>query len=366
MRAPIPIRDSPVSSQFHVDVARARTPEANFYIDTDGHAREIERIFARSWQLVGHSGQLAETGDFFTTEVCGESLLLVNDAGGLRAFLNVCRHRAGPVAEGCGRQKLFACRYHGWTYDLKGQLVRAPEMDDVADFEPARIRLESVRIESWGPMLFVTLDPQIPSVLQYFPHLEGDCIPYGVEKMRYVTSRSYLVNANWKVYVDNFLEGYHIPLVHPALNRELDYRRYVTTLREHHVMQFCPIREQGTEHYRTSPGEPPAGYFWLYPNMMLNLYQGQLQANVVIPRGVDRCEVRFDWFAPEPVPDPKVDSRWRELVDFSDEIQLEDADICARVHHNLHSRAYRPGPYSPRRESGVHHFHGLLLRSLSG
>jgi choline monooxygenase len=309
--------------------------------------------------------QLAESGDFFTTGVCGENVLAVNDSGVLRAFLNVCRHRAGPIAEGCGRQKLFACRYHGWVYDLKGQLLRAPEMEGVADFDPARIRLDSVRIERLGPMLFVTLDPEIPSLREFFPQLAADCAPYGVETMGYVASHTYQVAANWKVYIDNFLEGYHIPLVHPALDRELDYRRYVTTLREHHVMQFCPIREQGAEHYRVSPGDPPAGYFWLYPNMMLNLYQGQLQANVVIPRGVDRCDVRFDWFAPLPVPDPVRDARWRELVDFSDQIQAEDAGMCEKVQRNLHSRAYRPGHYSPRRESGVHHFHGLLRAALS-
>ncbi|HEY4645039.1 MAG TPA: Rieske 2Fe-2S domain-containing protein [Steroidobacteraceae bacterium] len=109
-----------MSSQFHVSVARARTPEASFYTDADGHAREVERVFGNSWQLVGRTAQLAEPGDFFTTEVCGESLLVVNDTGTLRAFLNVCRHRAGPIAQGCGHQKLlFACRYRGGRGHLR-------------------------------------------------------------------------------------------------------------------------------------------------------------------------------------------------------------------------------------------------------
>lgn len=353
-------------SNYHVDIARARTPEASFYTDGDVYAREVEGVFSRTWQLAGHAGQLAESGDFLTTEACGEPLLALNDAGTLRAFFNVCRHRAGPIAEGCGRQRLFACRYHGWTYDLKGQLVRAPEMDDVVDFDPARIQLEPARVERWGPLLFVAVEAHLPPVSTFFPGLDADCAPFGVDRMRHVMSRIYPVNANWKVYVDNFLEGYHIPLVHPALNRELDYRQYVTALRERHVLQSAPIREQGAEHYRARPGDPPASYFWLFPNIMLNLYQGQLQANVVIPRGVNRCEVHFDWFAPVSVPDPESDLRWRELVRFSDEIQVEDAGICERVQRNLRSRAYRPGPYSPRRESGVHHFHGLLLHTLTG
>jgi choline monooxygenase len=348
-----------VSSSYHADIARARTPEAAFYTDAGGLTRELEHAIGRSWQLAGHAEQLAESGDFLTTEICGEPLLLVNDAGTLRAFFNVCRHRAGPVATGCGRQRLFACRYHGWTYDLKGQLVRAPEMGEAA-LDSATIRLEPARVERWGPLLFVALDNDLPAVSEFFPGLEADCAPFGLERMRHGVSRVYPVNANWKVYVDNFLEGYHIPLVHPALNREIDYRSYATVLRPRHAVQSAAVREQGTSHFRAQPGEPPASYIWLYPNMMLNLYQGQLQTNIVIPRGVDKCDVLFNWYAPESLPE----LRWRELVRFGDEIQAEDAHICECVQQNLRSRAYRPGPYSPLREAGVHHFHGLMLGAL--
>jgi choline monooxygenase len=349
-----------VPSRYDPDVARARTPEASFYTDTGEHARELEEVIGRSWQLAGHAAQLAEAGDFFTTEICGEPLLLVNDGGTLRAFFNVCRHRAGPVATGCGRQRLFACRYHGWTYDLTGQLVRAPEMEEAVDFDPADIRLEPARIDRWGPLLFVAIERDLPPVAEFFPGLDADCAPYGLERMRHGVGRTYPVNANWKVYVDNFLEGYHIPLVHPGLNREIDYRSYATSLRPRHVVQAAAVREQGTAHFHAQAGEPPAAYIWLYPNMMLNLYQGQLQTNLVVARGVDRCEVLFDWYAPQTL----EELRWRELVRFGDEIQAEDAEICARVQQNLRSRAYRPGPYSPRREDGVHHFHGLMRDAL--
>ena len=210
----------------------------------------------------------------------------------------------------------------------------------------------------------MALERELPPLAEFFPGLDADCEPFHLTRMRHGASRTYAVNANWKVYVDNFLEGYHIPLVHPALNREIDYRSYVTRLRPRHVVQSAPVREQGATQFRAQAGEPPASYLWLYPNIMLNVYQGQLQTNVVLPRGVDRCEVRFDWYAPETGMDSEVDGRWRELVRFGDEIQAEDAAICERVHQNLRSRAYRPGPYSPRREAGVHHFHGLLLQAL--
>ncbi len=146
--------------------------------------------------------------------------------------------------------------------------------------------------------------------------------------MRHGVSRMYPVNANWKVYVDNFLEGYHIPLVHPALNREIDYRSYETVLRTRHVVQSAAVREQGTAHFRAQPGEPPASYLWLYPNMMLNLYQGQLQTNVVIPRGVDRCDVQFDWYAPETLAATCAGASWCDSATRSRRRTPQSASVC--------------------------------------
>lgn len=344
----------------NTDLARSRTPPAAFYTDPAGVPAEFERAFARSWQLVGHAGQLAADGDFFTVNVGAEPLLLVNDGGTMRGFFNVCRHRAGPIAQGCGRQRVFACRYHGWTYDRSGQLLRAPEMDGVADFDPKGISLEPVRVHRWGELLFAALDPATPAFEQFFQGLVGRCAPLGLEKMGHVMSRTYPVNANWKVYVDNYLEGYHIPLVHPELNREIDYREYVTELGTRYVLQHAPIRAASAKRYTAGSGDGQAYYIWAFPNLMLNAYQGQLQTNTVIPQGVDRCLVRFDWFAPEPLPNPEGDPRWADLIRFSDEIQAEDAEICAAVQANMHSRAYRRGPYSVVRESGVHYFHSLI------
>jgi choline monooxygenase len=178
--------------------------------------------------------------------------------------------------------------------------------------------------------------------------------------MGYVTTRTYPVNANWKVYVDNFLEGYHIPLVHPGLNRELDYRQYITEAGERHVLQYAPVREGTSQHYHGGGGIDQALYYWLFPNVMLNIYEGQMQTNVVIPVDVDHTIVRFDWFAYPPVPNAESDPRWNELARFSEEVQAEDAQICEAVQRNLNSRAYVPGPYSPKRESGVQLFHRLM------
>lgn len=335
------------------------TPPASFYIDPARLAQEQRYVLGHSWQLVGHVDRLATPGDYFTTQVGREPLLFTNDAGTLRGFFNVCRHRAGPVAQGCGRAQRLSCRYHGWTYDLAGQLLHTSEMEG-ADFDPAQIRLQPVAVHRFGPLLFAALDPVTPAFDMQFPGVAERCAPFGLERMKHVTTRNYPVHANWKVYVDNYLEGYHIPLVHPALNRELDYKQYVTELGERYVRQYAPVRAGTAAHYGKESGDGQAVYYWLFPNLMLNIYEGQMQTNVVIPVDVDHTVVRFDWFAPEPLPDPETDQRWRELTAFSEQVQAEDADICATVQTNIGSRAYRPGPYSPKRESGVHLFHSLM------
>jgi choline monooxygenase len=339
------------------------TPAATFYIDPAQFKEERATVLACSWQLVGHAAQLEKPGDYFTTMLGREPLLLTNDAGTLRGFFNVCRHRAGPVAEGCGNALRLSCRYHGWTYDLSGRLLRAAEMEGAVDFDPAAIHLQPIGVHRFGPLLFVALDSRTPEFDAFFPGVSERSAIFDLQRMRHVTTRHYPVDANWKVYVDNYLEGYHIPLVHPALNRELDYRQYVTELGVRHTLQYAPVRDAGATHYRTAASDgasAQAHYYWLFPNTMLNIYEGQLQTNVVIPIDVDRCVVRFDWFAPEPVPDTAADARWQELAKFSEEIQAEDARICAAVQINIGSAAYRPGPYSPKRESGVQLFHRLM------
>jgi len=209
--------------------------------------------------------------------------------------------------------------------------------------------------------LFVALDPaNTPPFDTFFPELTARCASLGLERMQHVTTRDYPVRANWKVYVDNYLEGYHIPLVHPALNRELDYRQYVTELSTHSVLQYAPVRDAGATTYRANAGDGQAWYYWLFPNIMLNFYEGQLQTNVVIPIDAQQCLVRFDWYAFDPQPDPNTNERWLELARFSETIQAEDADICAVVQQNMGSRAYRPGPYSPKREAGLQLFHSLM------
>jgi len=349
----------------HPEVAQARTPPAAFYVAPEQLARERATVFVRSWQYVGHTAQLARPGDFFTTHCAHEPLVFVNDDGVIRGFFNVCRHRAGPLALGCGNALRLVCRYHGWTYSLQGRLLRAPEMEGAQQFEPAKIHLQPVAVELVGPMIFAALDASTPPFDSFHPGLVDECAPYQLARMRHVMRRDYPVAANWKLYVDNFLEGYHLPQVHPALSREIDYKSYVTELVTHRVLQHAPVRPATGSLYTPVAGEPAARYYWLFPNLMLSFYERQLQVNVVIPENAERTVVRFDWFALDAGPRHGELERFRRLVEFSDVVQAEDAAMCQVLQGNVQSSAYRSGPYCPAREAGVHLFHRLMLGGMA-
>src|SRR5215472_6347149 len=210
------------------DIARAWTLPAQLYWDAAAFAAEKEKVFARTWQVVGHVHQVANPGDYFTTDLVGEPLLIVRGADGqLRGFYNVCRHRAGPAAEGCGSRKLFRCGYHGWTYDLDGTLISATEIEGVKGFRPEDFALVPVRTEEWFNLVFVNLDPQAPALRQVLGELPAQAGRFPFASMKLFERRTYDMKCNWKTYVDNYLEGYHLPSVHPGLNRELDYNAYV-------------------------------------------------------------------------------------------------------------------------------------------
>jgi choline monooxygenase len=362
----------PLIFPFDPDISRASTIPARLYIDPVYLELERERVFAHSWQLVGRAEQVAESGEFFTAEVGNDSIVILRDRDTLRGFHNVCLHRAGPVAHGCGKRQTLQCKYHGWTYSLEGELLRAPEMEGVERFTPADMRLRPVAVATWGPLVFANLDGKAPPLADMLEDIPQRVAPFRCESMRYVMRKEYELACNWKVYVDNYLEGYHIPVVHPTLHKEIDYDSYRVEPRRYSSIQHAPLRpvagSGAPDERRNDPANTDvaeAVYGWIFPNMMLNVYMGQMQTNVVVPLSHDRTRVVFEWFASNPPADPATDPDWARLVAFSDEIQDEDVEICQTVQRNLRSRVYDRGRYSAKRENGVHHFHSLLHEFLT-
>jgi choline monooxygenase len=361
--------------QVEADIARAWTLPAPLYTDAGILLAEREKIFARTWQVVGHAGQVANPGDYFTTELLGEPLLLVRGVDGrLRGFYNVCRHRAGPPAEGCGSRKLFRCGYHGWTYGLDGALLSATEIEGVEGFCPADFALKPIRTEEWFNFVFVNLDAEARPLRESLGELPRQAERFPFSTMKLFERRTYEMKCNWKTYVDNYLEGYHLPSVHPGLNRELDYNAYVVEPHAQgregrgqagYVRQFSPIRgaqpgdatprryQQGSEDPNSDLG---ADYFWIFPNWMLNCYPDNVSLNIVLPVEAERSLAIFEWYLPEK---DHATAAAKASVDFSHQIQIEDVGICETVQKNLRSRSYSRGRFSVKQEKGVHAFHRM-------
>lgn len=355
--------------EFDSDLARAATLPSSWYLEPEMLAREKEKIFASTWQLVGHADQVREPGDYFTCTVAEEPLVVARGTDGvLRAFSNVCRHRAGPVARGGGSRKSLQCAYHGWTYGMDGALLTTPEFDGVQCFEKKDVRLPEVRVATWAAFVFVNLNPQGPELTAVLGDIPAQTSHLPLDHMRLYKKIDYEVACNWKVYVDNYLEGYHIPLVHPGLFRELDYAAYRVETADLYSKQHAPIRRRASEdslYRRNLPEgqEPEALYYWVFPNLMLNLYPDNLQTNVILPLGHERTLTRFEWFVSD-AHRPGLEEEFARSLEFSDEVQQEDIMICEAVQRGLRSRTYHQGRYSVARENGLHHFHGLLSRFL--
>ena len=352
------------ASRIEIDasVGSSWTLPADVYLDPALLEREKRSLFGNTWQIVGRRDQVAKAGDYFTTELVGEPLLIVrNSEGVLRGFYNVCRHRAGPPAEGCGSRKVFRCGYHGWTYSLDGRLLNAPEMDGTANFDHSQFGLQPISVAEWGAWVFVNLDERSDSLVSSLHELPHQTGKFGLEKLKLAERREYVMECNWKVYIDNYLEGYHLPSVHPGLNRELDYGQYVTEIFQSHSRQASPIRGSENEkdvsrRYSQASGDAEAEYFWFFPNWMLNCYPDNVSLNVVLPLAAERCVAIFEWYFPESALASDIPA---QTVRFSDEIQIEDGRICEIVQRNLRSRSYTRGRFSAKQERGVHQFHRL-------
>jgi len=345
--------------RFDTDLARAATLPSRYYFDPAVLAGEQRNVFARTWQLAGRAEQVREAGSYFTASIGGEPLLVVRGADGeLRAMSNVCRHRAGPVAKGEGKRPVLQCGYHGWTYGLDGRLLKTPEMHGIECFDQREMALPEFRVEVWNELVFVNLNRDAPPLRDFLGDLGEKLDRRGYAGYRLAARKEWFLDCNWKVYVDNYLEGYHIPIVHPGLFREIDYPRYRTETRNNFSIQHAPLKKP--ERIRVESKDDEAEYFWVYPNLMLNVYPDNFSTNLIVPLGPGRTLTLFEWYFRDPG-DPAV----KDTVAFSDEIQLEDIEICEAVQRGLASSTYSSGRYSPARENGVHHFHQLYAESMS-
>ncbi len=352
---------------FNPDLARASTIPARWYTAPEMLAAENRLVFGRTWQCAGQSQWVAQPGSYFGCEVAGEPVLVTRAKDGkLRAFSNVCRHRGSLLAAEPRCGSAIRCPYHAWTYSLDGRLLGQPEFEGVQDWNREEVALPEFRAETWGPFVFVNLDAGAPALAEVLGAIPGEIAEIGcpMSDLLYSYRRDYTIQCNWKVYIDNYLEGYHLPAAHPSLFRELDYQQYRVDTFRYYSSQIAPIRARTAaageaRRYDFSDSSRSALYYWIFPNFMLNVYPDNLSSNIILPLGPDRTLTIFEWFAYE----GKVA---QATIDFSDEIQQEDILICESVQKGLRSAHYNHGRFSVKRENGVHHFHGLLSEFLQG
>jgi len=347
---------------FEANPALASTLDASWYLDPQVYQLELDHIFARTWQPVTKINKLNNPGDYVTGMVAGEPIVVLHDKDNrLRAFYNVCPHRAGAVARGTGNRKSLQCVYHGWTFDLNGCLMNTPYFFEVEDFDPTRYNLREVRLDTWGPYVFVNLDDNAVPLCQWW----GDDFDRirGIDwtQWRLVDEREYVIDVNWKVYMDNYAEGYHVATAHPGLAREMSLDNLYVDCYPFYSTQRAVIKPPfiGNPNNRryTNPKEgDQICYHVLFPNFMIDDYPDNLSTNIVMPLGVDKILLKFDWWFPLEMDQSAMDS----MIVFADEVQYEDIAICDEVQRNLKSRAYQTGRFSGRYENGVHHFQTLV------
>jgi choline monooxygenase len=336
-------------------IEEARTPPAQWYRHPEILKLEREAVLGASWQFAAPLDQVADAGSFVASQIGRDNVVVVRDHDGeLRAFANICRHNGTALVKGCGQAEQLQCPYHGWRYGLDGRLLSAPRTAGLRDFDRADFGLIELEIWVLGPLVMVS-----PSGSQKPPALAplmSRLAQTNWSQLRYHSQHSYHLDCNWKVVVDNYLDGgYHINTVHPELGRNLDQSAYRTELFDGFSIQSATASATATE--RLS-GE--AIYAWLYPNLMINRYGPMLDINVVHPTGPEQCQVDFYWFFKDDCTEAFIE---QSLAD-SDRVQQEDMRICAQVQRGLGDRHFRPGPYAPKVEMSKYQFHGMLAADL--
>ncbi len=339
---------------------QSETIPSSWYTDPRFHDFEKNAVFLRTWQYAGSEAQIPNAGDYILATVADNPLIIVRSQEGVvQAFYNVCRHRGGPLAiEPGGHVRVLQCKYHGWTYCLDGSLRGVPRFDRTELFDKKDYGLVPVEVRSWQGLLFVRLADSALETDTLLAGISERIAPQQLDRLQFYRREEYDIMCNWKAYVDNYLEGYHIPLVHPELCKMLDYRLYTTEIHHHYSLQYSPFRDQeGNNIYGAADGE--AYYYFVFPNIMLNILPGRLQVNSVIPVQADRCRVIFDYFYSD-TSSPEALRIISDDMKFSDDVQQEDIEICEHVQRGLASRGYDRGRFSVQCEQGVHHFQSMI------
>jgi choline monooxygenase len=352
------------------DIKKAKTLPAKFYQSQEVYEQLLEQAFAQSWQWVGYQSLIAEKGQAHPVELLSgslsEPLVLVHDReGNKRCMSNVCTHRGKIIVEQPMKGlRMLTCGYHGRCFKLDGAFRSMPEFKETENFPSPADNLDQLPLKELGVFLFSALDPKL-DFEEVFGPIQERMFWFPFDQLTYVEeeSQDYLIDTHWALYCDNYLEGFHVPFVHPGLGANLDYEHYATE-----IFDYCNL-QLGIADSEAPAFDLPAEakdygkrvhayYWWVYPNLMLNIYTWGISVNVVEPLAKNKTRVRFMTYL---LPGEEKAGFSKEMLH---QTEMEDEEVVMSVQKGLQSRFYQSGRFSPTREQGVHHFHRLLTASL--
>ena len=342
----------------------AYTPPGTWYTDQDFYQHELDSVFKENWAFVGFTKDIEKSGDFFTGQFENIPYIVCkNEKGEITAFYNVCSHHGTCVARGKGNQERFVCPYHGWNFDFEGKLRKVPKAGKILDLKGKELNLKEIPLKIIGTFIFLFFGKDSQKNLE-FPEALKRLKKMKLNDLKFVKQVRYTLNCNWKVYVDNYLDGgYHVPHMHPGLNNQIDFETYGNEIFDTYSIQSCKTsKEENTDKekdFKERVGKE-ALYVWIYPNFMINRYGKWMDTNWAIPLGPDKCEIVFDYFY-----DGEIEGELLEQsMKASHQVQLEDMDICHMVQTGLNSGVYERGVYAPQFEAPMFEFHKLLYQDL--
>lgn len=330
------------------------TSSAAAYRDAARYERERRGVFGRAWLFMGHVSELAREGDVIAATIAGYPLLVVRAPSGLKAFHNVCRHRAGPLFDGergnCGGA--LTCKYHGWTYTLDGRLRSARDFGAAAGFDPRDYPLFALKVETWRGFVFVAIDRHALPLVQTLGPLDARVGARDLTRLVHTDRRVHDIACNWKIYVENYLEGYHIPLVHQGLSAEIDASKYEVSVEGDVCFHHAPLKAP------TDQAIYDGLWAFVQPHLGVNVYGDGLMMERVLPVGLTLTRLVYDYYlVPEIADDEQAQQR---IMAMSGTVTAEDKWICERVQANIEAGIYEAGVLSPKHEKGVAWFQRLV------
>jgi choline monooxygenase len=347
------------------DIRKATTLPASFYKSQVTFNQLLEQFFVSSWQFIGHNNLLPSPSYAYPfmllEDSLDEPLVLVRDKeDDLRCLSNVCTHRGMFLIDQPGKYRLLSCKYHGRAFNLDGQFRSMPEFQAAENFPSEMDHLPKLPLKRLGDFLFTALEPTLDFETVFQPILDRMAwFPFEDLVYHPEASRTYTIKTHWALYCDNYLEGFHVPFVHPSLNNALDYKEYDTEIFDYCNLQLG-VASEGAPSFELPKDSLDYGknilayYWWVFPNLMLNIYTWGISVNIVEPIDLHTTRVVFKTYLFED--ERSKDFSQQDLHDT----EMEDEEVVERVHKGVQSRLYQKGRFSPTKEKGVHHFHRLL------